>query len=168
VDIYNVRSGSWTTAILSIPRSELAATSSQNLVFFGGGCCDYDQVDIYNTLNGSWSTATLYQARSDLEATCAGNLVLFGGGYIVDVFNVTNNTWTIATLSQARSELAATSIDNRYALFAGGADGSGPSNVVDIFDSLSGKWNTSVVVYRYYQSLAQPPTPGAKTNIDSL
>jgi hypothetical protein len=37
VDIYNVTSGSWTTATLSIPRSQLAATSSQNLVFFGGG-----------------------------------------------------------------------------------------------------------------------------------
>jgi hypothetical protein len=57
VDIYNVTSGSWTTATLSIPRHELAATSSQNLVFFGGGwnvtTTVYDQVDIYNSLNGS-------------------------------------------------------------------------------------------------------------------
>jgi hypothetical protein len=37
VDIYNVTSGSWTTATLSIPRHYFAATSSQNLVFFGGG-----------------------------------------------------------------------------------------------------------------------------------
>jgi hypothetical protein len=37
VDIYNVTSGIWTKATLSIPRVELAATSSQNLVFFGGG-----------------------------------------------------------------------------------------------------------------------------------
>jgi hypothetical protein len=35
VDIYNVTSGNWTTSTLSIPRYELAATSSQNLVFFG-------------------------------------------------------------------------------------------------------------------------------------
>jgi hypothetical protein len=37
VDIYNVTSGSWTTATLSIPRFRFAATFSQNLVFFGGG-----------------------------------------------------------------------------------------------------------------------------------
>jgi hypothetical protein len=37
VDIYNVTRRSWTTATLSISRAKLAATSSQNLVFFGGG-----------------------------------------------------------------------------------------------------------------------------------
>jgi hypothetical protein len=58
---------------------------------------------------------------------------------------VTSNTWTNATLSQAGDSLAATSIDNRYALFAGGYNGSVPSNVVDIFDSLSGTWNTTTL-----------------------
>jgi hypothetical protein len=61
-----VASGNWTTFTLSQPRYELVATSSQNLVFFGGGWNGnfsnpivYDRVDIYNTLNESWSTATL-------------------------------------------------------------------------------------------------------------
>jgi hypothetical protein len=35
------------------------------------------------------------------------------------------------------------SVDNRYALFGGGYTGSVPSNVVDILDSLNGKWNTT-------------------------
>jgi hypothetical protein len=67
-----------------------------------------------------------------LAATSVGNLVLFGGGYnssyfkVVDVFNVTSNTWTTATLSQARYYLTATSVDNRYALFGGVHNGSGP------------------------------------------
>jgi hypothetical protein len=87
---------------LSIPRSWLAAASSQNLVFFGGGwdgTTAYDRVDIYNTLNGSWSTATLSQPRCYLAATSVGNFVLFGGDVssngpsnVVDVFDVTNNT----------------------------------------------------------------------------
>jgi hypothetical protein len=121
VDIYNVTSGSWTTSTPSIPRSTLAATSSQNLVFFGGGwnvtTTFYDRVDIYNTLNGSWSTATLSQPRTALAATSVGNLVLFGGGSnsngpsnVVDVFDVTSNTWTNATLSQVRCCLASTSV----------------------------------------------------------
>jgi hypothetical protein len=142
VDIYNVTSGSWTTSTLSVRRAELAATSSQNLVFFGGGSGPSNRVDIYNTLNGNWSTATLSQPRSGLVATSVGNLVLFGGGgNVVDVFHMTKNTWTNTTLSQPRSWLAATSVDNRYALFGGGLSGSDPSNVVDIFDSLSGNWS---------------------------
>jgi hypothetical protein len=109
VDIYNVTSGSWTAVTLSIPHHRIAATSSQNLVFFGGGwdfnTTYFDRVDIYNTLNGSWSTATLSQSRCCLAATSVGNLVLFGGGQnsngpsnVVDVFDVTNNTWTTANL----------------------------------------------------------------------
>ena len=51
VDLYNARSGVWTTAILSVGRSDLAATSLPNdgLAIFGGGStsmlCDY-YVDI--------------------------------------------------------------------------------------------------------------------------
>ncbi len=39
VDIFNMRSGVWTTAVLSIARSELAATSLPNdgLAIFAGG-----------------------------------------------------------------------------------------------------------------------------------
>jgi hypothetical protein len=37
--------------------------------------------------------------------------------------------------------ITATSVDNRYAFFAGGV----LSNVVDIFDSLSGMWNTTTL-----------------------
>jgi hypothetical protein len=61
------------------------------------------------------------------------------------VYNVSSNTWTTATLSQARSDLTSTSVANRFALFAGGYIGSGPSNVVDIFDYLNGKWSTSTL-----------------------
>jgi hypothetical protein len=115
-----------------------------------------DQVDIYNTLNGSWSTATLSQLRFTLAATSVGKFVLFGGGQIskvpskvVDLFDMTNNTWTTATLSEARCCLAATSFDNRYALFVGGGqtflDPGNYSNVIDIFDSLSGMCNTTTL-----------------------
>jgi hypothetical protein len=38
---------------------------------------------------------------------------------------------------------AITSVANRFALFAGGYGGSSLSNVVDIFDYLSGNWITS-------------------------
>jgi hypothetical protein len=68
---------------------------------------------------------------------------------VVDVFNVTSNTWTTATLSQPRGGPATTSVDNRYVLFGGGDKENGQlrisSEVVDIFDSLSGMWNTTTL-----------------------
>jgi hypothetical protein len=57
VDILNVSSGIWTTTTLSQPRTQLTATSSRNLVFFGGGwngkLIYYNLVDIYNISSGS-------------------------------------------------------------------------------------------------------------------
>jgi hypothetical protein len=46
------------------------------------------------------------------------------------------------------SRSTATSVDNRYALFVGGQTFLDPgkySNVIDIFDSLSGMWNTTAL-----------------------
>jgi hypothetical protein len=163
VDIYNVMNGSWTTATLSISRGNLAATSSGHLVFFGGGWSNnfgstpYQQVDVYNISDSSWSTATLSQARGDLAATSVGNLVLFGGGLngiwnnpadifnVVDVYNVPNNTWTTATLSQARYNSGTTSVTNRWALFAGGWNGTNYSNVVDVYDLWNEMWYTTTL-----------------------
>jgi len=160
VDIYNVTSGIWTTATLSVPRGYLAAASAANLVFFAGGCCpvlfgggfdgtsiSYKQVDIYNISERSWSTAKLSQERRWFAATSVRNLVLFGGGSlsdVVDIYDVTNNTWTTATLSQDRQNLAATSVANRYALFAGGWTGT-VSNMVDVYDSETGTWSTATL-----------------------
>jgi hypothetical protein len=82
---------------------------------------------------------TLSQPRAALAATSIGDLVLFGGdrnssngaSKVVDVYNVSSNRWTTATLSQPGSRLTATSVANRFALFAGGFNVSGFSNVVD-------------------------------------
>jgi hypothetical protein len=149
VDIYNVTSGNWTTATLSIPRGDLAATSSQNLVFFAGGWnrpTEFNQVDIYNVTSGNWTTTTLSRARWGFAATSVRDLVLFGGGFstIVDIYNITNNTWTTATLSQERHFPAAVSVNNRYALFAGGYGSGAYSNTIDVYDVLTGIWNKTL------------------------
>jgi hypothetical protein len=151
VDIYNVSSGSWTTAILSIPRWGLAATSLGSLVFFAGGwdgTTYYNQVDIYNISDGSWSTANLSQARWGLAGTSVGSLVLFGGGSnssgasdVVDIYNMSSSTWTTATLSRARYYIAATAID-QLAFFGGGYDGNNVYSVVDMYDASNGVWST--------------------------
>jgi hypothetical protein len=55
-----------TTSTLSQGRYGLAATSSGELVFFGGGYNGTGpsyRVDIYNVTSGSWTTNTLSIAR---------------------------------------------------------------------------------------------------------
>jgi hypothetical protein len=79
------------TTTLSEARSELAATSSDELVFFGGGYNSTgpsDRVDIYNVTNGSWTTATLSIPRYDLAATSSQNLVFFGGSWNEQHFQI--------------------------------------------------------------------------------
>ena len=88
VDIYNSATGAWATALLSVARSVLAATSVGSLAIFAGGSgarVDGSEaknvVDIY-TLSGGWSTARLSEARSWFTATTVGNLAIFAGGNI--------------------------------------------------------------------------------------
>jgi hypothetical protein len=53
---------------------------------------------------------------------------------------------TTATLSEARGGLTSISVVNRFGLFAGGYNKSDVySNLVDIFDYLSGNWSTSMI-----------------------
>jgi len=151
---------------LSEARSLLAAASSGELVFFGGGfnaTGPSDRVDVYNVTSGNWTTATLSLPRGNLAATSSGNLVLFGGGangtlYTtsttfynqVDIYNTSDGSWGTATLSQARAYFAATSVAN-LVLFGGGhCQGSTCfSNVVDIYNESTNNWaNATLSVAR--------------------
>jgi hypothetical protein len=90
------------TTTLSQARYELVATSSGELVFFGGGINSTgkpsNRVDIYNVTSGSWTTSTLSIPRGTLASTSSQNLVFFGGGSNggriffdkVDIYNTLN------------------------------------------------------------------------------
>lgn len=153
----------WSTATLSQGRSELAAASVGEKVFFGGGKYNSyvsNVVDIYDTIAHTWSSATLSQARWQLAATSAGEMVFFGGGYgvsgfsnVVDIYDTATNTWSTATLSQARSQLAATSAGGKV-FFSGGYTGSGTSNVVDIYDTATNTWSTATLSQARYNLAA--------------
>ncbi len=153
----------WTTATLSQPRAELAATAIGTKVLFAGGACSgypfSNVVDIYDTVTETWSTATLSVARVELAAASADGKALFAGGWAnsvyyntVDIYDSTTNTWSTATLSQAREYIAATSSGDN--VFFGG--GSGYSNAVDIYNAASNTWSTA--------SLSQPRSDLAATS----
>jgi predicted Ser/Thr protein kinase len=146
-----------TTATLSEARFYLAATSSGELVFFGGGqngtLTVSDRVDIYNVTSGSWTAASFSIPRGYLTAAASGNLVFFAGGWDnnasyynqVDIYNVICGSWTTATLSQNRTFLAATSVGS-LVLFGGGCNNStGASNIVDIYNVTSNIWTNATL-----------------------
>jgi len=160
---------SHTTATLSVARGGLAATSSGELVFFGGGYngglqyMPSNQVDICNVTSGIWTTATLSVPRAELAATSSGYLVFFAGGWNsnygfpvyynrVDIYNISNGSWSTATLSQARIQLAAASVGN-FVLFGGGYNSSSPFNAVDIYYVASNMWTIATLSQaRYFLS----------------
>jgi hypothetical protein len=88
IDVFNVTANAWSTAVLSVARTWLAATSLPNhgIAIFAGGntySSGYSfAVDIFNVTTNAWSTAVLLVARDSLAATSLPNLGLsfFAGG----------------------------------------------------------------------------------------
>jgi hypothetical protein len=145
-----------TTAVLSQQRCLLAATSSGELAFFGGGYYTVPftgsaQVDICNVTSGSWTTATLSVGRGDLAAASSGNLVIFAGGWNgttllnqVDIYNISDGSWHTATLSVARADFAAASVGS-LVLLGGGWDDYTDVDVVDIYNVTVNTWTTATL-----------------------
>jgi hypothetical protein len=129
VDIFNVTSGAWSTAALSVARSDLAATSLPNLgvAIFAGGystCCHVEISHLCVLLLCWLGNGMLEWAEIGLLIACASLMPCAAGSYsnAVDIFNVTSGAWSTAALSVARGYLAATSLPNLgVAIFAGGA-----------------------------------------------
>jgi hypothetical protein len=132
VDIYNVKSGAWTTAVLSVARSALAATSLPNdgVAMFAGGqsafCVYYSSICSFCCLisEGGYCSAMEVVVHAECASSftrCAVAGSTADGSNVVDIFDVRSGVWTTAALSAARCFLAATSLPNDgVAMFAGG------------------------------------------------
>lgn len=156
-DVYNVRTGVWSTSKLSEERYQLAAAAAGSKIVFAGGLNPngYSKaVDIYDTASKTWSSAQLSVARSDLAAAAAGNKIYFAGGEtnrgttgsskVIDIYDVSTNSWTTAQLSEARSQLAGATAGNKL-IFAGGHNaGTGAdSRTADILDISTNTWTVA-------------------------
>jgi len=156
-------------AELSVARCSLSAASTYDIIAFGGGSDTpyvesgvkvFSTVDVYNVTSGVWWNHTLSEARYGLAAAGANGHILFAGGrnsngdYVntVDVFQPygtlsDNGTWlalwTTTTLSLGRTFLTGVSWNDQHVIFGGGENHAGPSNVVDIYNTSSGKWTTA-------------------------
>jgi hypothetical protein len=84
--VFNAKTNEWSTAVLSLGRYNLAATSVQTLAMFAGGATGdlgstgVKNVDIYDSAKDIWSTAQLSAPVWGLAATSLPTLALFAGG----------------------------------------------------------------------------------------
>ncbi len=167
VDIYDIATGLWSVATLSIPRTGMGAAVAGNRAFFAGGYRNEtstvtNRIDIYDFSTNTWSTDTLSEARGFLAGVALGNKVLFAGGTNsdnepssrVDIFDVSNGTWSTAELSEPRAlfpDPTAAAINNYQAVFGCGGHfdldtdvgWTSNSEVLDIYNSSTNTWSTA-------------------------
>ena len=159
VDIYDITSGTWSTAELSSgDRLGMATATVGNKVLFAGGMendngIQTSRVDIYDATTNSWSQAELSIPRADIAAATLGNKVFFAGGTTsnnlgtsrVDIYDNSTNTWTTVNLSQGRGHFTANTMGNKI-FFAGGWQGPDATNIstrIDIYDGSNNSWSTA-------------------------
>lgn len=159
VDIYNVDTNTWTTAALSHPRVNIAATSAGELAFFAGGSSGdeslHSVIDVYNATSGAWSTLSLSESRTLLGAVSLGDLVFFAGGYrsgaytsLVEIYNTTSRVWASpAHLSQPQTISAAFAMGSKAFFLGRSVTNFVARSALHIYDACTGAW-TAVAVPR--------------------
>ncbi len=127
VDLYNITSGTWSTAPLSVGRFLHAATSVGNVAIFAGGYsgkCSFSLcergfvLELVCVLLYAWSCLRCSRLPFD-QVHFAGPDIISNS---VDLYNSVSGAWSTAQLSARRWKLAATSVGN-VAFFAGGESG---------------------------------------------
>lgn len=158
IDVYNASTNTWTTAQLSLARTNLFAASAGTKILFAGGDTALSpfyqtkRVEIYDVTTSTWSMAQLSLARAQMTAISAGNKCFFAGGVYsssnlrtdtVDIYDAPTNTWSVTRMPTARA-IAGGAYCNGKVYIAGGS-GVGLSGVVttvDIYDIASATWST--------------------------
>ncbi len=152
VDIYDITTGSWSTATLSQPRWGMTAATLGNKVFFAGGTAILPsavglttRVDVYDATTNAWSTMEMPHSGGSLASIGLGNKLFIAGGNFADIYDDANGLWSSKMLSQSRYLLSATNGRGQL-YFAGGVtnlSGGVPSSRIDIYDPASNSWSVS-------------------------
>jgi len=91
VEIYNTSTNVWTTEILSISRTGMAATTAGSKIYFAGGFIwdlqVYDQIDIYDNTSNTWSTSAMKERKVEHGSITVGNYIYWAGGSYVNNFS---------------------------------------------------------------------------------
>lgn len=138
-DIYDVTTGTWAAASLSVPRRHMACGAVNGQVVFAGGVFDnttdrttVPDVDIYDVLTSEWkstSSGTAGRLRraaagSAISVVCDRLLIASDGTSNIDIYDPRDETWTANDIPNvnsfnSRKDLAAVGRGD-YAFLAGG------------------------------------------------
>ena len=140
VDLYDARTGAWSTSALSQARSFLSATGVDGKILVAGGAdqddVGVDRVDVYDVETGTWTIDSLSEPRVRPAAATVGRYAVFVGGSdglfgassdTVDVYDVTTGSWAVATLPFPVSFAEAAPVGDRVVI----VDGNGQLRVTD-------------------------------------
>ena len=144
VDIYNLKTKSWSTNNLTHPRNSMQAVSQYGKVFFVGSSgitAHSNALDIYDDANDQWTSIKIPNAMYAKALAVYNDELLIGGNKNIDIYNIQNNEWKTKVLSQPRSGMCAVS-SSKSIYFAGGYDDDTRYSTVDIYTPSLNKWET--------------------------
>jgi len=173
VDIFDISTGTWTTAQLSQARESMGVAVLGNKMFFAGGIVPRvgppygcyitnggdtrrSEIDIYDAIANTWSTAQLSNIRIPTAAS-TGNKVVFAGDdeYFtagIDIYDAGNNSWSTSSLSAGR-QISQPAVAGNRIFFGGGSSGfysvTGGGNFykqIDIYDATSNTWAVDFLI----------------------
>ncbi|MEO8147795.1 MAG: T9SS type A sorting domain-containing protein [Bacteroidia bacterium] len=155
VDIYNNATGTWSTALLSSKRGQIAVGVVGTKILFAGGLNSngyYSKVvDIYDAATNTWSTANMSEPKYGIAVATAGNKVYFAGGTTsnsgalsnrVEIYNATTNTWSYVTITSPRMSMSVAKTPKRI-MFAGGVVtwGNTGTDRIEVLDLTTNTWS---------------------------
>ena len=173
VDIYDMSTGTWSTASLSEHKDGFSAITANNKIYFAGGITwngsffASAKVDIYDNETNTWSTSTLLEGKSQYAATSVGNKIYWAGGQtgnnntsfqnscVVEIRDLNNGSSTIQYLFNPATWITdfgqSAVVKNNKIIFYR-ANGTS-TNKFDIYDIATNSWSIGV--------LTQPIPTGA-------
>jgi hypothetical protein len=155
VDIYHSDTGLWSTASLSLGRTDMAVVGVGDMAIFAGGSLTVDPsapssaVDIFNAATNQWSISSLPFAADNMLGSSTGNDAVFSDGKHIQILDTVTSQWTSIALPLARTEFSLVAVGG-YAIVAGGyyTDRRGVNhgvNSADVYDIASGSLSTVAI-----------------------
>jgi hypothetical protein len=156
VDIYDDRTGQWSTAKLSAGRAVGAALAvGTKALFIGQGLPTdeflVDLVDIYDSTANGWSTERLVERRLILRAVAVGTRALIAGTrlgqepmIVVDLFDGATNHWADTQIAGRLADGDPRVVGN-CALFPGWSSSTPANASVYINQIAEGSWTSAAL-----------------------
>ncbi len=170
VDIYDISTQTWSTALLSSRKgNSLSAVAANNKVYFAGGddwranpntgYSDWytsNTIDIYDNATNTWSTSLLTEGMAAFAAISVANKIYWAGGItgspysyvscVVEIRDVNTGNSSIQYLAKRWTHPVQGAVmkDNKIVFYRGNAIAN-DNNKFDIYDVATNTWSVGVL-----------------------